>query len=140
MSEQIEKCVIVLDEALPLGILANTATILGITLGKLRPDVVGDDVHDQSGGTHIGVITFPVPILKGNAPLIKEMRETLDQEVYQDVLTIDFSDLAQSCKNYEEYIEKMKHTPMEQLQYFGILLCGPKKKVNKLTGSMPLLR
>lgn len=140
MMEQNEKCVIVLDEALPLGILANTATILGITLGKLRPDVVGTDVSDQSGCEHIGVITFPVPILKGNAELLKEMREILYHEEFQDVLTIDFSDLAQGCKNYEEYIEKMRQAPVEQLQYFGILLCGPKKKVNKLTGSMPLLR
>lgn len=140
MMEQNEKCVIVLDEALPLGILANTATILGITLGKLRPDVVGADVSDQSGCEHIGVITFPVPILKGNAELLKEMREILYHEEFQDVLTIDFSDLAQGCKNYEEYIEKMRQAPVEQLQYFGILLCGPKKKVNKLTGSMPLLR
>ena len=26
------------------------------------------------------------------------------------------------------------------LSYFGVALCGPKKKVNKLTGSLPLLR
>ena len=33
--EQIEeKCVLVLHEALPLGVAANTAAILGVTLGK----------------------------------------------------------------------------------------------------------
>ncbi|RKJ35812.1 DUF2000 family protein [bacterium 1XD42-1] len=25
------------------------------------------------------------------------------------------------------------------LNYFGVVICGKKKKVNKLTGSMPLL-
>ena len=34
MNLQNEKCVIVVDEELPLGIIANTAVILGITLGK----------------------------------------------------------------------------------------------------------
>ncbi len=38
---QNEKCVMVVDEKLPLGIIANTAAILGITLGKQLPEVVG---------------------------------------------------------------------------------------------------
>jgi len=35
---------------------------------------------------------------------------------------------------------KMKSAPETNLNYFGIALCGAKKKVNKLTGSLPLLR
>lgn len=38
MEKKNEKCVIVLDSDLPLGVLANTATILGITLGKHFPE------------------------------------------------------------------------------------------------------
>ena len=34
MDLQNEKCVMVIDENLPLGIIANTAAIMGITLGK----------------------------------------------------------------------------------------------------------
>ena len=34
MNIQNEKCVMVFNEELPLGIIANTAGILGITLGK----------------------------------------------------------------------------------------------------------
>ena len=34
MNLQNEKCVMVIDENLPLGIIANTAAIMGITLGK----------------------------------------------------------------------------------------------------------
>ena len=32
-----EKCVMVIDESLPRGLIANTAAILGITLGKNIP-------------------------------------------------------------------------------------------------------
>ena len=53
---------------------------------------------------------------------------------------VDFSDLAQSCKTYDEFMEKMGQVPESTLQYFGIAICGAKTKVNKLTGSMPLLR
>lgn len=87
---------VVYDEQLPLGIIANTAAVMGITLGKAMPEVVGEDVRDESGHTHLGIIEFPVPILR--------------------------------------------RSPESTLQYFGVAVCGAKKKVNKLTGSLPLLR
>ncbi len=37
-------------------------------------------------------------------------------------------------------MEKMRETPEEELTYLGLAICGAKKKVNRLTGSMPLLR
>lgn len=86
---------VVYDEELPLGIIANTAAVMGITLGKAMPEVVGEDVRDESGHTHLGIIEFPFPILRGS--------------------------------------------PESTLQYFGVAVCGA-KKVNKLTGSLPLLR
>ena len=87
---------VVYDEQLPLGIIANPAADMGITLGKARPAVVGADARDESGHTHLGIIEFPVPILRGS--------------------------------------------PESTLQYFGVAVCGAKKKVNRLTGSLPLLR
>lgn len=140
MDLQNEKCVMVIDENLPLGIIANTAAIMGITLGKEMPEVVGANVTDQGGNQHLGIIEFPVPILKGNPDLIKEIREKLYQPDFRDLTAVDFSDLAQGCKTYDEFMEKMEHTSENTLRYFGLAICGPKKKVNKLTGSMPLLR
>lgn len=49
MDLQDEKCVMVIDENLPLGIIANTAAIMGITLGKKMPEVVGADIYDRTG-------------------------------------------------------------------------------------------
>lgn len=140
MDLQNSKCVMVVDEHLPLGLIANTAAIMGITLGKQMPEVVGADVADQSGNVHLGIIEFPVPILKDSPEIIKEIREKLYQPEFQDLTVVDFSSLAQGCKTYEEFIEKMGQVPESNLQYFGIAVCGQKKKVNKLTGSMPLLR
>ena len=135
-----EKCVMVIDEHLPLGIIANTAAIMGITLGKKMPEVVGADVTNKTGKEHLGIIEFPVPILKGNAESIKTIRERLYEPDFSDLTVVDFSDLAQGCKTYDEFTEKMKEVSEIDLNYFGIAICGSKKKVNKLTGSMPLLR
>lgn len=130
----------VIDEHLPLGMIANTAAIMGITLGKNLPEVVGADVTDQTGNEHLGIIEFPVPILKGNIESMKTIRERLYEPEFSDVTVVDFSDLAQSCKTYEEFTKKINIIPEPELNYFGLAICGSKKKVNKLTGSMPLLR
>lgn len=135
-----QKCVMVIDEALPLGIIANTAGILGATIGKIVPELIGEDVVDQSQQIHEGIVTIPIPILKGNRAIIQGLRTTLYQETYCSLRTVDFSDLAQRCKHYGEYIEKMGMTEENKLHYFGIAIYGDKKLVNALTGSMPLLR
>ena len=140
MDLQNEKCVMVIDEHLPLGIIANTAAIMGITLGKKMPEVVGADVIDRTGKEHLGIIEFPVPILKGYVESIKAIREKLYEPDFSDLTVVDFSDLAQSCKTYDEFIGKMKEVSEADLNYFGIAICGTKKKINKLTGSMALLR
>lgn len=140
MKEKDTKCVIVINENLPLGIIANTASILSITLGKYVPELVGEDVVDASGKTHLGITTIPVPILKGNKEILRDLREKLYTTDFQDMVVVDFSDVAQSCNVYSQYIEKASSTLEEEHTYFGLTICGNKKKVNKLTGSMPLLR
>ena len=140
MESTTSKCVMVLDENLPLGLLANTAAILGITLGKHMPEAVGADVLDGSGKAHLGIIMFPVPILRGDAEQIRAIRETLYGVDYQDVIVVDFSDVAQCCKNYGDYIGNAAQADESEWRYFGLGLCGPKKLVSRLTGSMPLLR
>lgn len=140
MDFQTEKCVIVVDEALPQGLAANTAAILGITLGKTLPETVGPDVRDGSGVLHPGIIVFPVPILRGDAAALRTLRQKLRTPPFSGLFAADFSDLAQSCKTYEAFQEKMSAAPEESLQYLGIAVCGDKKLVNRLTGNLPLLR
>jgi hypothetical protein len=134
------KCVIVVDENLPLGLIANTAAILGITLGKNAPELVGLNASDASGQSHLGISTLPVPVLKGTSSAIRELRCKLCNSDYADVMVADFSDIAQSCNVYSEYLRKAAATEESDHSYFGLALYGNKKKINRLTGSMPLLR
>lgn len=77
MDIQNEKCVMVIDENLPVGLIANTAAIMGITLVKFLPEVVGENVIDDSLYEHLGIIEFPVPILRASSGKIREIREKL---------------------------------------------------------------
>ena len=131
-----EKCVLVLDENLPLGLAANTAAILGVTLGKRLPEIVGADVRDGGGKEHLGIVAFPIPVLKSTPERIRALRERIPEEV----TAVDFTELAQGCRTYGEFTGKMAGTPPEELRYLGLGICGPRKAVDRLTGSLPLLR
>lgn len=134
------KCVIIINSELPIGIMANTSAILGVTLGKLIPEQVGADVKDASGQTHLGIVSIPVTMLGGDKALLKDLRSRLYGSEFDDLVVADFSDVAQGCNIYSEYAAKAAVTTEQDHKYFGIAIYGSKKKVNKLTGSMALLR
>ena len=53
---------------------------------------------------------------------------------------VDFSDVAQKINVYADYAQKAAETPERDFAYLGIALFGEKKKINRLTGMLPLLR
>ncbi|PKM40057.1 MAG: DUF2000 domain-containing protein [Firmicutes bacterium HGW-Firmicutes-9] len=135
-----QKCVVVIDNSLPLGLIANTAAILGTTLGARLPQMVGRDVCDATGNTHCGINTVPTTVLQAGEELLKTIRTRLFEPEFSDVLAVDFSDVAQRIHIYEDYLKEAEETHTDAFQYFGIALYGDKKKVNRLTGMLPLLR
>lgn len=68
------------------------------------------------------------------------LRTKLFKPQFAELTVVDFSDLARKCKTYDEFTHKMAITSESELNYIGIAICGNKKQINKLTGSMPLLR
>lgn len=112
-----EKCVIVVDESMELGVIANVTAILSISLGKLRPDISGCDTPDAEDHTHYGLIQVPVPVLKASSEKIAEIRNKLFCEGYDDVSCIDFTNVAQECMTYTDYTETMKQSTKDNLVY-----------------------
>ena len=130
----------ILDAELPIGVIANTSAILGVTLGKQFPEQVGEDVADATDKTHLGIITIPIAMLKENRDNLKSLRERLYGPEFSDLAVVDFSNVAQSCNVYSEYIAKAASIPQADHAYLGIAIYGDAKKVNSLIGALPLLR
>ncbi len=134
-----KKYVIVIDQNLPVGVIANTAAVLSINLGKMVPEIIGYDHKDKAGDYHHGITTMAIPILKSNSLLLKEMRQAV--KVYEPNLTvIDLITATQTTKSYADYVHQYENTPIENLDYLGLALYGEIKIVNKFTGSLGLLR
>jgi hypothetical protein len=134
------KCVMIFDESLPVGVIANTAAIMGASLGKADPEVVGITPVDMDGNEHSGLIQFPVPILKSDSDTIQDIRKKALDTYGKDIDIIDFTDIAQKSMTYDDYLNNYKATAGDDIAYLGLTLCGPKKAINKLTGNLSLLR
>lgn len=134
------KCVIIIDHNLPLGLLANTAAVLAMTIGDRIRGVVGEDVIDKDGQLHRGITQVNIPLLKGDGNLIRNTLEKLLKMGNDDLFHVDFCDTARKSRHYDEYKAQLKKTPSENLTYLGLAIYGPSRQINKLTGNIGLLR
>ncbi len=134
------KCVIIVDPELQMGIIANTAAALGISLGSEIEGLTGKKLLDQDKRMHEGITNIPIPILTLSKEEIKERYDQLLETSDPEIKVIGFSDIAQKSLSYNDYEEKLSLFNKDQINYLGICIYGPKKKVNKLTGNLKMLR
>ncbi|MDA8063931.1 MAG: DUF2000 domain-containing protein [Thermaerobacter sp.] len=130
------KCVMVIDGDLPLGLIANTAAVLALSLGARIP-LLGPEVVDGSGSPHAGITTTPIPILKGEAEKVRDIRA--QAAGMGEMFVVDITNAAQTTRNYEDYTAKLCRTTESELRYLGVAIYGPKKAVSRLTGNLPLM-
>jgi hypothetical protein len=131
------RCVIVVDEALPAGLAANAAAVLALTLGARAPGLRGADIDDADGVRLPGLIDRGLPILTASAVGLAALRS---RAVEAGVELIGFPRFGQETTDYEAFRAHVARTRTADLAYLGLLVAGPKRAVNRLTGSLPLLR
>jgi hypothetical protein len=133
------KVAIIVDEALPSGLAANTAAVLALSLGRQVESLIGPELKDADGSAHPGITTVPIPILTAASDVVKDIRCRAVADHHQ-LLAIDFTDCAQRTRTYEDYAEVLESATDAEIAYLGVALHGPRKLVQRLTGSLPLLR
>lgn len=56
------KIVMLVNKELPLGLIVNTAAVLGVSLGKLKNELVGEDYLDKVNCIHPGIAKSAIPL------------------------------------------------------------------------------
>ena len=130
------KSVILLLDTLPTGLKANIAAVLGMSLGRYCPELVGGPVITADGCELPGITTIPVPILSADELVLRDIFLTAGD---LDLL-VPFGTAALTTKDYDDYSRKLRSLAIGDQGVRGLLLCGPKKTVNKLVGQLALLR
>lgn len=134
------KCVMIIDDSLPAGVAANTAAALGVSLSGRIEGLVGESLIDGDGRFHEGLTNIPIPILALSKEELKEKHDRIKASGDPEILLIGFSETAQRSLDYKDYAEKLRCRSKERIDYLGICIYGPRRKVNKLTGSLRMLR
>ena len=125
------KCVLIIDETLDEGVVANVAAILSMSIGKEVEGLVGVDITDGEGTVHSGLTQLPIPVLGASAEHIKEIRKKMIEQHPDDVRVFDFNNFSQEAHTYDEYISLLENATAADIQYLGIALYGHKNRVNK---------
>lgn len=130
------KPVLILDEALPTGLKANFAAVLGMSLGQSRPDLVGPQTPAQDGGTLAGITTVALPVLGApGADLPALFAAAADLP-----LRLAYMRAAFEARDYADYSARIAAAPLSRQIPQAILLAGPRKAVDRICGRLPLLR
>jgi hypothetical protein len=133
-----DRVIVVVEESLPAGLAANAAAMLALTLGARVPGLTGAPLVDASGGSHPGLIPDGIPVLKASAAALRAIRERARDS--DDVLAVTFPAAGQRTNDYEEVRRQVAATPPDDIEYAGVALHGPRKRISRLTGTLPLLR
>lgn len=132
------KIVMVVNKDLPAGLVANTTAVLGITLGHHKQDIIGSDCMDKEQICHRGITQKTIPVLGAGKDILKKIYHSCIENDLVEM--IDFNQIAQKCRDYSEYTQKLLKTRNMDLEFSGLCLSGPKKEINRLTGSLGLYR
>ena len=138
IKKRMKKCVIILDENLPVGLISNSSAVLAMTIGNRIDNIIGEDIIDASDIKHQGITNLVLPILKTNTSNLSEICNSA--KCQDDIVVVDFCTIAQKSKNYEDYKKLLECANNDKLTYLGVALYGNKKKINSLCGSLPLVR
>lgn len=129
---------IVADQTLGAGLVANATACLGAAVAAVFPGLVGEPVEDASGQVHPGLPWSGCAILGGDAAKVREIRAKAVTK--EGLFVVDMSKHAQASRSYDEFRAGVGTTEEGDLNYYAVSLVGPRNKIDKLVGGLPLLR
>jgi AcrR family transcriptional regulator len=132
-----ERCVIVVDNALPAGLAANAAAVVALTVGQRHPGLVGAPLVDASGGVHPGLIPIGIAVLGASQDELAAVRHKAMATTECDV--VDFPVQGQQTTNYAAFGEAVAAVPATDLRYVAVALIGERKPLGKVVSKLGLL-
>jgi hypothetical protein len=131
------KWVVVVLDSLPPGRAANAAICVAAATSRSVDGLLGPDAVDADGSTHPGLPWIGCSVLSADAATLAAIRAKAESS--EGVHVAAMSELAQSTRVYDEWLAGMAESGAADLQYYAVSVVGPKNRVDKIVGRLPLL-
>lgn len=135
-----EKVVIVLAAGLDAGQAANASACLAAGLAARQATWAGRALRDADGMLSSAISHLPIIVLSADEARMAQLRGRLSLPVPDDAGMALFPAYAREIHQAAEYWARHRQTSHRDQPLLGVGLAGPRRWVNALTGSLPMLR
>jgi hypothetical protein len=137
------KFIVALKSKLPPGVATNAASHLCLSLATKaaaeRPELLSKmsflAFPDADGGQHAPISGLSLVVLEGRPAWIRRLRSEANAV---GLLCTDFT-AAMTGDTYAEQLERMKATPEESLDYYGVAVFGTRDELDPMAKKFSLL-
>jgi hypothetical protein len=131
------KWVVVVDESLPGGRAVNAAVCVAAATSTAVAGLLGPDAVDASGTVHPGLPWAGCTVVAASAEQLRTIRAKAAGSA--DVFVAGMPAAAQSTRVYDEYLSDVAGTSSDDLDLLALSIVGPRNRVDRLVGRLPLL-
>ncbi len=131
------KWVVVVNDTLPAGRAVNAAACVAAATGQAVTGLLGPDAVDASGTTHPGLPWAGCTILGASGEQLAAIRAKAASS--EGMLVCDMPSDAQLTRVYDEYLENVARKNADELEYYAVGIVGPRNRVDRIVGGLPLL-
>lgn len=131
------KWVVVVDASLPPGRAANAAVCVAAATTAGVDGLLGPDAVDADGSVHPGLPWAGCSVLAATTEQLAAIRERAVGR--PDVFVADMPADAQLTRVYDGYLEQVAGQRSADLDLLAVSLVGPRNRVDKVVGRLPLL-
>jgi hypothetical protein len=137
------KFVVALKAKLPPGVAANAASHLCLGLAAKAATEQPELLHkmsflafsDADAGSHAPISGLSLVVLEGRPAWVRRLRDQADAA---GLLYTDFT-AEMTGDTYAEQLDRMKTTPEQALDYYGVAVFGQRDVLDPLTKKFSLL-
>ncbi|WP_410578822.1 DUF2000 domain-containing protein [Amycolatopsis sp. lyj-108] len=131
------KWVIVVNSELPPGRAVNAAVCTAVATAKSVTGLLGDEAVDANGEHYTGLPWVGCSILSADPEKLRAIRAKAAASPGCHVA--DMPAVAQQIRVYTDFLATMKEIPTEEMDFCAIGIVGPRNRIDKLVGKLPLM-
>ncbi|MFD6066545.1 DUF2000 domain-containing protein [Amycolatopsis lurida] len=131
------KWVIVVDSDLPPGRAVNAAVCTAVATAQGVTGLLGDEAVDAGGEHYTGLPWIGCSVLAADAAQLRAIRTKAAASPGCHVA--DMPAVAQRIRVYTDFLATMKEIPAEEMDFCAIGIVGPRNRIDKLVGKLPLM-